>query len=625
MRTTDFKELITYTQSKDTTEVGLDTETSGLNVFSDRLLLLQLAMRDKVFTINVGTDDERMVKYILNLIKDRNLLVIGHNLKFDMKFIYHNYGVIFTNVFDTMLAEILSYIGVGSIYVSLQTLAKKYLSIALDKDIRETFINKMDYEFTDEQIEYAEKDAKILLQLHSKMQELLHKRGQDIPWELEMQLEPVITLMEYTGISLDIHKWNDATNLAKLNVDNAKADMMMLLEKNFDKYAGKYNCAYDVLVNIHYPVKTAFLKAEKERLKSIITKDEIKSEVIPLINFGSYKQAGYVLNRLGVPVKTTNAKEMIAYKDSHDIIKYLLDFRESVKRVTSFGDEFLKHVRPETGAIHTQFNQLGTATGRFSSENPNLQNIVADESYRSPFVARPGYLLATADYSNIELRIMGEASREPKFVDAFKNGQDLHKVTATIIYQVSYDEVTKTQRAVGKHLNFAVLYGTSAQGMVFNFRMPLEEAKIYLTRFFEQYNVLKSFINRFGAICLKKGYSITLGKRKRFLSFMIDPKSQDQYKELNRARRQAVNHLPQGTSADMIKKALVYLYYENPFGYENLRPLITVHDEIVVEFKEEIKDKALEFINYCLKKSGEDYLKIVPEAHEVTIDTHWSK
>ena len=625
MRITDFKELITYVQSKDTTEVGLDTETSGLNVFSDRLLLLQLAIRDKVFTINVGTDDERMVKYILNIIKDRNLLVIGHNLKFDMKFIYHKYGVIFTNVFDTMLAEILSYIGVGSIYVSLQTLAKKYLGIMLDKDVRETFINKMDYEFTDEQIEYAEKDAKIAIQLRSKMQELLHKRGQDIPWKLEMQLEPVITLMEYTGITLDSHKWNDATNLAKLNVYNAKADMMMFLEKGFDKYAGKYENALDVFTNIHYPVKTAFKKADKERLKTIVTKDEIKAEVIPLINFGSYVQAKYVLNKLGVPVKTTNAKELIAYKDSHDIIKYLLDFRESDERVTSFGDEFLKHVQPETVAIHTQFNQLGTVTGRFSSESPNLQNIVAEESYRSPFVARQGYLLATADYSNIELRIMGEASREPKFVDAFKNGQDLHRVTATIIYQVPYDEVTKTQRAVGKHLNFAVLYGTSAQGMVFNFRMPLEEARTYLTRFFEQYNVLKAFINRFGAMCLKKGYSVTLGKRKRFLSYMLDPKSQDQYKELNRARRQAVNHLPQGTSADMIKKALVYLYYENPFGYENFRPLITVHDEIVIEFKEELKDKALEFINYCLKKSGEDYLKVVPEAHEVTIDTHWSK
>jgi DNA polymerase I-like protein with 3'-5' exonuclease and polymerase domains len=106
---------------------------------------------------------------------------------------------------------------------------------------------------------------------------------------------------------------------------------------------------------------------------------------------------------------------------------------------------------------------------------------------------------------------------------------------------------------------------------------------------------------------------------------MIDPKSQAQYKELNRARRQAVNHLPQGTSADMIKKALVYLYYDNPFGYEKLRPLITVHDEIVVEFWEEIREEAEKFIEVCLHKAGTDYLKIIPEGHEVTIDNHWRK
>jgi DNA polymerase I-like protein with 3'-5' exonuclease and polymerase domains len=566
-----------------------------------------------------------MVKYVLELIKDRNLLTIGHNLKFDLKFLYHNYGVILTNVFDTMLAEILSYIGVGSIYISLQFLCKKYLGIVLDKDIRETFYNKVDDEYTPEQIDYAESDAKLLLSLKPKLQELLQKRGQYSAWALEMQLEPVITLMEYTGIILDKYKWNTATNKARTDAATAKQNLNTLLEKNFDKFAGKYKNALDVFTNIHYPIKTAFKKADRVRLETIITKDEIKAEVIPLINFGSYVQAKYVLNKLGVPVMTTNAKEMVAYKDSHEVIGYLLDYREAVKRVTSFGDEFLKNINPVTGAVHTNFNQLGTATGRLSSDDPNLQNIVADPAYRSPFVARPGYLLADCDYSNIELRIMGEASREPKFIEAFKNGMDLHKVTASIIYQVPYDDVTKSQRDVGKHLNFAVLYGTSAQGMVYNFRMSLDEARTYLTRFFTQYNVLKVFMNKFGSVCLKKGYSVTLGKRKRFLSFMLDPKSQVQYKELSKARRQGVNNLPQGTSADMIKSALVYLYYENPFGFENLRPLLTVHDEIVVEFKEELREKAEEFIHYCFHKAGNDYLKIISEGHEVIIDNHWRK
>jgi len=625
MIVTNIKELIAIIQSKDITEIGLDTETSGLDVFSDKLLLIQLAIAKEVFTINVGESDSRIIKYILELIKERNLLVIGHNLKFDLKFLYHSYGVILTNVFDTMLAEMLSYIGVGSIYVSLQSLAKKYLHEVLEKDIRETFYNKVDYDFTSEQITYAEKDAQIVLLLKPLLQHLLHERGQDTPWVLEMQLLPVVTLMEYTGIILDKDKWMRASHKASADALVAKQNLNTLLEKNFDKFAGTYKNALDVFTNIHYPIKTAFKKADRERLTTVTTKDEIKAEVIPMINFGSYVQAKYVLNKLGVPVITTNAKEMIAYKDSHEVIGYLLDYRDFTKKITSFGENFLKHINPVTGAVHTVFNQLGTATGRFSSEDPNLQNIEADDAYRSPFVARPGYLLADCDYSNIELRIMGEASREPKFIEAFKTEKDLHKITASIIYQVPYKTVTKSQRDDGKHLNFAVLYGTSAQGMAYNFRMPLDEATAYLKRYFTQYNVLRIFIKKFGDACLKNGFSVTLGKRKRFLSFMLDPKSRDQYKELAKARRQGVNHLPQGTSADMIKRALVYLYYENPFGFENLRPLLTVHDEIVVEFKEELKDKSKEFIDYCLKKSGEEYLKIVPEGHTVIIDTHWRK
>ena len=343
---TDYKKIISAIQDKDLTEIGLDTETSGLSVFSDRLLLIQIATARDIFTINVGKSDDRMVNYILQLIKDRNLLVIGHNLKFDLKFIYHKYGVMLENPFDTMLAEILSYVGVGSIYISLQTLAKKYLGIKLDKDVRETFYNKVDDEYTDEQIEYAEQDAKIVLQLRPKMQEILQKRGQTSAWALEMQLLPVITLMEHTGIILDKDKWRNTSNQAKLSADNAKVSLMVLLARDFDKYAGKYTNALDVFTNIHYPVKTAFKKAERERLTTITTKDEIKAEVIPLINFGSHVQAKYVLNKLGVPVETTNAKEMIAYKDGHEVIGYLLDYREYTKKITSFGEEFLKHINP---------------------------------------------------------------------------------------------------------------------------------------------------------------------------------------------------------------------------------------------------------------------------------------
>ena len=357
----------------------------------------------------------------------------------------------------------------------------------------------------------------------------------------------------------------------------------------------------------------------------IVTEDEIKATVIPMINFSSYVQAKYVLNCLGVPLETTNAKEMRLYAYDFPVIKHILDYREAVKRKTSFGEEFLAHVRKESNTIHTNYNQLGAATGRFSSDAPNLQNIVADPRYREPFIARNGYLLATSDYSNIELRIIGEASKEPRFIEAFNRGDDLHKTTASLIFDTPIDQVTKDQRKIAKSLNFAVVYGTSAKGLAYNFNMPLDKARELLKKYFDAYPVLAVFLKMFGQRCLDKGYTVTLGGRKRFLSFELNPAAQEQYKEQGKALRQAVNTLPQGTSADMIKQALIFMYYNNPFGLENFRPLLTVHDEIVVEFKQEILEQAKEFISDCMKRSGELFMKLIPTAFNISVGNFWIK
>ena len=254
-----------------------------------------------------------------------------------------------------------------------------------------------------------------------------------------------------------------------------------------------------------------------------------------------------------------------------------------------------------------------------------MQNIIAEEGYRASFKSRPGYLLGTTDYSNIELRIMGEASREPAFINAFNEGKDLHTETASLVFQVPYDEVTKKQRTVAKSLNFAVIYGTTAQGLARNFSIPLSEGQALLRNYFAQFPILEFFIEQFGNKCIEIGYSLSLLGRKRFLSYALKPHNQREYKELAQAKRIAVNHLAQGTSADMIKLALVQMWYNNPFGYENFRPILTVHDEIVVEFKEELKEEAEEFIGKCMQEAGEAFLKIVPVGYSTIIDNCWRK
>lgn len=620
-------QIIEYLMAnKDTPEIGLDVETTGLDCHEDTLLLVSLAFRDQVFVVRHTENDARLIAYIFQQLESRNTQVVGHNVKFDIKFIYHNYNVLLKNLFDTMLAENLAYAGVGDKFPSLNALVNKYLGIALKKDVRKTFVGKIDETFSDEQVEYAKRDSAILLPLKDRLTELLIKQKQYNTWGLEMKLEPVVAMMEYTGILFDKEKWRSLAGLAEKKLEDLETTVQIILEQEFDKYAGKYNNALEALINIHYPVKTAMKVAERKLLEGIVIHDDIKYEVIRRINYGSYKQMGHIFTSLGVEAKTTNAKELMMYAHQHKIIKPFIELKEYKKKVESFGEEFMTHISPVTGAIHTNLNQLGARTGRFSSDHPNLQNIISDREYREAFVARAGYRLATADHSNIELRIIGEASQEPKFIEAFKNGLDLHRHTASLIFQTDYDSVSKEQRTFAKSLNFAIIYGTTARGVAYNFGLSVDLAQEFLDRYFEVYDRLKFYIELFAKKCLTLGYSVTLGGRKRFISLPKEKsRTKEYFKTLYKAKRRAVNSLPQGTSADMIKWALVFSFYDSPFSYDDFRALLTVHDEIVFEFREEIEQDAVSFIDKCFRRAGEMYLKIIPEAHEINVDFCWRK
>lgn len=610
----------------DEKEVGLDIETTGLDYHEDKILLISLAFNNESFLISAESENDKLISYIFQLISERDILSVGHNIKFDIKFIYQNYHVLLKNLFDTMLAENLAYAGVGIKFPSLNYLANKYLGLALEKDTRTLFIGKLDYNFTEEELDYAKKDSIILLPLKKILLALLKKQKQYKTWLLEMKLEPVVALMEHTGILFDRDNWIKLAELAEKKRQEIEFNVKQILERDFDRYAGNFDNAYEALENICYPVKSSLRVAERNRLKEIVTYDDIKAEVIEMINFGSYKQMGHIFRSLGVNAKTTNAKELLMYAHQHEIIKPFIELKAYKKKVESFGEEFLKHISPITGAIHCNFNQLGTTTGRFSSDHPNLQNIIADPIYRGAFIARGGYKLATADHSNIELRIIGEASKEPRFIEAFNHGLDLHRRTASLIFQVPYEEVNHDQRQFAKSLNFAIIYGTTARGIAYNFGLDLVVAQEFLDRYFELHEKLKIYIDAFAKRCLGLGYSTTLGGRKRFLSLPREQmKSKGYFKAIYKARRRAVNTLPQGTSADMIKWALVYSFYDSPFTLEEFHPLLTVHDEIVFEYKEEIEEKAIEFIDDCFKRAGELYLNVIPEAHDIKIDYCWRK
>ena len=606
------------------TEIGVDVEASGLDPHSAVLLLVQFSTENENYIINAGAVEKRILKYIFEILQERKVIAVGHNIGYDLKIIYHNFNILLTNVFDTFIAEVSAYLGIGSKYPSLADVSMQYLGINMEKDTRKSFIDKFDFEFDADQIRYAELDVAVLLPLKEKLTALLKEKGQ---WKsfkvIDMPLIPVVAMMEYTGVSFDVEKWKELAGRAEIKANDLEQDLQIYAFNEFDKYAKGEN-AYQACEFVHIPVKT-MRKAERERLKSIVTYDEIKHEVTSGINWGSSYQVKHILHSFGVNVKTTNAKELELHKGEHEIIDLILNVREQSKKRDAFGTEFLRYINVFTGCVHTQYNQLGAMTSRFSSENPNLQNIIAEQDYRSAFKARDGYLFATGDYSQIELRILAEVSKEPKWVKAFMENYDLHIATAADLYDVPFESVTKNQRKFGKAMNFATVFGTTARGVAYNFGISMKETIGFLEKYFEIHSVFKEFVDVFSSECLKRGYTCTLLGRRRYLRFPLRARNQDEHRQIMKAKRQAVNTLPQGTSAEMTKLALIYMFNENPFGYEKFRSLLTVHDEIVVEFVEDIQDTAIKFMGDCFRKAGEMFLKRIPVQYNITISKVWEK
>ena len=282
--------------------------------------------------------------------------------------------------------------------------------------------------------------------------------------------------------------------------------------------------------------------------------------------------------------------------------------------------------------MHTNYSQAVAATGRLSSNEPNLQNIpirnVEGRRIRNAFTASSeNHILISADYSQIELMAMAEISGEPVMLQAFEDGRDLHTLTASIIFGVPFEEVIDDQRRVGKTINFAVIYGTTEYGLRRNFGWPLEQGLEYLERYFARYATMAQFIDLAGSEILRRKSSTTLLGRKRFFTLEKSMNYRD-WKvraKLSKIKRQGINHIVQGSCADIMKLALVLMYYENPFGYEFFHTLLTVHDEVVVEYKEEIKDDAHEFIMGKMYQAAEHFLKKVPIKVDYKIDTSWRK
>lgn len=593
-------------------EVAIDIETSGLDFLSDRLLLFQINTGKNIHVINCRkTNIKPIVKYLI----DNDILVVGHNIKFDIKFILINTGLLITKIFDTMIAEALIYRGINVWVSSLSSLVEKYCGVTLNKTTRDLFIGADFIEITDEIKKYAEEDVRYLLEIKQKQEDVLKNVVmQDKIANLEFSISPVVAKMEVNGILFDRNFIKVFAEESKNNLKNAREDLLNLIITHLRKNYKQENI--NEIFNKLAIKKKVLLFPEKGS-------DEFFNYIANSININSSIQIKNLLLYIGLNIKDTNKKNL--EKIDHPIIESLFRYRGYAKLISSFTEPLQNFIHPATGRIHTDFNQLGAISGRFSASKPNLQQTDTGSNIRRGFKAPQGRKLICADFSQQELRIMAAISGERKLIEAYKNKVDVHSLTASLIFHKNINEVTKEERQKGKSLNFAVIYGSTEYGIRHNFSIELSEARLLLEKFWKGYPAMKQFVEKVGNKIIEKGYSVTMYGRKRYFEIpKIYYSSFEYIKTINHIKRAGVNHIIQGTGADIIKLALLRIFKENPFG-NKLDILLTVHDEIVCEADEDILEEAAEFIKKIMIEVEQPFLGEIPAEVDVKISEYWAK
>ena len=567
--------------------VGLDTETTELDPFTSRLRLIQLAIPDRVFIVDFdhfangdATKSEALAP-LRRLLEAPRPIKIAHNAKFDAKFIKHNLGVDLGGLFDTLLASQLA--GAGDIEErhGLETAASRYLNEAIDKSER---LSNWNFELSEAQLEYAARDAAILLPLREKLIERLKSDSLIKVAQLEFECVMPVVDIELAGFYMHKDRWLEQLSIVeKRRVELAEQLQEVLAEESSQG--------------------TLFGGPQREE-----------------INLDSHQQLTQALNRLGIPVPdSTRNWKLQPLAAQYPIIGTLLEYRTVQKALTSYGENMIQMINPMTRRLHADFRQIGAPTGRFACTNPNIQQVPHTIEYRRCFSGYPeGRKLIIADYSQIELRILAEFSGDRGFMEAFNSGADLHRVTAAQVFNASLDQVTKEQRDFAKRLNFGVVYGIGAQRFALMTGMSVPDAENILRRYFATYRQLDSYLREAANRAVSERQARTASGR--LVRFRYDENDRQQ---ISMTQRNGKNTPIQGTSADILKRALRLL--KDELNETNAKVVNIIHDEIVVEADADEAEDVAAKVERVMCAAGQEYLKTVPVKVETEIADEWVK
>lgn len=548
---------------------AFDTETDGLDPLTAGLVGMSFAIREQeAWYVPVPANREEATDIVLRLapaLQHPEIEKVGQNIKFDILAL-RKYGVrVKGPLFDTMLAH---YLLNPELRHGMDYLAETYLkykTVPIEdligpKGKKQASMRTVPIE----QIkEYAAEDADVTLRLKHYFAPLLKQEGlESLFFEMEMPLIYVLAEMEATGVKLD-------TNALKQSSEVLSQQLSTLEESIYDLAGQSFN--------INSTKQVGEILFDKLKLDEKAKKTKT----------GGYSTSEEVLEKI---------------RGKHPIVDKLLEYRGIKKLLSTYIDALPALIHPETGKIHTSFNQAVTATGRLSSTNPNLQNIpVRDElgrEIRKAFIADDDdCIFFSADYSQIELRLMAHLSNDPHMVEAFCSGADIHAATAAKIYGIPVEEVTSDMRRKAKTANFGIIYGISVFGLAERLSISRAESKELIDGYFQTYPRIKEYMEESIRVAKEKGYVETLFKRKRFLPDI------NSHNAIVRgyAERNAINAPIQGSAADIIKLAMIRIHQRFEAEHLKSRMILQVHDELNFNVRKEEFDRVKEIVLDCME------------------------
>ena len=527
--------------------VSLDTETTGTDPMAAELVGLSFAVKEReAFYVPIPANYEEAVNIVnsfKSIYENPSILKIGQNIKYDMEILAH-YGIrVQAPMFDTMIAHYLIQPELRHNMDYLAEIYLKYQTIHIEELIGEKGRKQKNMRDLPPSAvyEYAAEDADITLQLKNKLEPELKDKGlEKLFYEIEMPLVPVLAKMELAGVRLDTASLQETSEILTQRLGEIEARIYELAGEQFNISSHKQ--VGDILFG-----KLKILeKAKKTKSGQYVTNEEV--------------------------LQTLAGK--------HEIVAKILDYRGVKKLLSTYVDALPKLINPKTGRIHTSFNQAVTATGRLSSSDPNLQNIPIrgedGKEIRKAFVPDDGCLFFSADYSQIELRVMAHLSGDERMIEAFIQGHDIHAATAARIYQKDISEVDRDERTKAKRANFGIIYGITVFGLADRLNISREESKMLIDGYFDTFPKVRDYMEQSKAAAREKGYVETLFGRRRYLP---DINSRNATVR-GFAERNAVNAPIQGTAADINKLAMVRI--DKRFEEEQIRSkmLMQVHDEL---------------------------------------------